>query len=415
MHTPRPRPRADGSAAWQVVYHYYDQTGARHQSSKTFDDRDAAQRWADLVDQAGADAALRVLALERGNRRKSVVTVTEWLCHYVDRMVGIEDGTRDIYHRYITRDIDPFMGSLPLTAISQDLDAAWIAHLQETGNSPKTVANKHGLLSAGLSAAATQRPAPLIPFNPCLGIRLPRNDAPEIDIFDVDEWELFEQLIPRRWQPEAEFALVSMARPGEIHALRVGDIDPATGAVRITKAWKGVGTKMRLGKPKSKRGIRTVNVPLDTLARLDLNRPRDELLFGTINGTPISVVYFYKKAWQPALRRLRALATGDLAPFSRQAQWKGADAQHLLDRYGQAITTLSAKRLTPYTLRHTGISWKLQDGVPLFVVSRDAGHESVTTTDSRYGHIDRRASEAAAQAIGRRLPRARRAAGLVAA
>lgn len=416
MHTPRPRPRADGSTAWQVVYHYYDSSGVRHQSSKTFDDHAAAQDWADLVDQAGVDASLRVLALEHGNRFRSVVTVTEWLYRYVDRMVGIEAGTREVYHRYIARDIDPFMGSLPLTAISQDLDAAWIAHLQEeVGNCPKTIANKHGFLSAGLSAAATQRPTPLIPFNPCLGIRLPRNDAPETDIFDDDEWELFEQLIPARWRPEAEFALVSMARPGETHALQVGDVNPATGAVRITKAWKGVGTKMRLGKPKSKRGIRTVNVPLETLDRLDLDRPRDDLLFPTIHGTPINVVYFRKKAWLPALRRLRALAAGDLSPFSRQAQWRGADAEYLLDRYGPAIATLSAKRLTPYTLRHTGISWKLQDGVPLFVVSRDAGHESVTTTDKRYGHIDRRASEAAARTIARRLPRTRAAAALTAA
>ncbi|MFD0364351.1 hypothetical protein ACFQZZ_23170 [Nocardia sp. GCM10030253] len=58
-----------------------------------------------------------------------------------------------------------------------------------------------------------ERPSPLIPYNPCLGIRLPRHDAPELDIFDNDEWELFEQLMPQRWRPHAEFNLVSMARP----------------------------------------------------------------------------------------------------------------------------------------------------------------------------------------------------------
>jgi integrase len=39
-------------------------------------------------------------------------------------------------------------------------------------------------------------------------------------------------------------------------------------------------------------------------------------------------------------------------------------------------------------------------------VSRDAGHESVTTTDRYYGHNDRNAS-AAAQIIAGRLPRVR--------
>ncbi|MFF7941636.1 hypothetical protein ACFZC5_18135 [Nocardia gamkensis] len=70
----------------------------------------------------------------------------------------------------------------------------------------------------------------------------------------------------------------------------------------------------------------------------------------------------------------------------------------MIAHYGKAITTLQRKHLTPYTLRHTGISWKLQDG-PIFVVSRDAGHESVTITDRRYGHNERAASASAAQVI----------------
>jgi integrase len=99
-----------------------------------------------------------------------------------------------------------------------------------------------------------------------------------------------------------------MARPSEIGALLVGDIDAGTGAVRITKAWKDGGSKLKLGKPKTRRGVRTVNVPLESLERLDLDRPQDELLFHTINDTPITAAYFHKKGWQPALRRLDALA-----------------------------------------------------------------------------------------------------------
>ncbi|MGY1961480.1 hypothetical protein [Nocardia gipuzkoensis] len=44
---------------------------------------------------------------------------------------------------------------------------------------------------------------------------------------------------------------------------------------------------------------------------------------------------------------------------------------------------------------------------PDFVVSRDAGHESVNTTDRYYGHTDRKASESAALVITGRLPRVR--------
>ncbi|MEU0502047.1 site-specific integrase [Nocardia sp. NPDC005998] len=410
MLTPRPRPRSNGSIAWQVPFHFYDETGRRRSTSETFDDFEAAVRWCELAEVVGVAEARRIREIQLGAGVR-YTTLVAWLRKYTARLTGIEERTRAGYLRYIDVDIEPFMGSsLPITAFNQDLDAAWIVHLeQDKGNGAKTIHNKHGFLSAGLNAAVAERPTPLIPYNPCLGIRLPRHDAPELDIFDNDEWELFEQLMPPRWRPHAEFNLVSMARPSEVTAIQIRDIDKRTGDVRINKAWKHVGGGMKLGKPKSSRGIRTVTVPLETLERFDLDRPGDELLVHTSNDTPISAGYFYAKAWIPGLRRLRALADGNLEPFGPNAQWKGADPDYLLERFADAIASIRHKRLTPYTLRHTGISWKLQDGVPLFVVSRDAGHKSVNTTDSRYGHNDRRASAAAAQIIANRLPRARAA------
>jgi len=85
--------------------------------------------------------------------------LTTWLRRYADRLTGIEEATRGKYHRYIDIDIDidPFFdGShIPVDAVTQDMDAAWVIHLeQKVGNSAKTIHNKHGFLSAGLSAAA---------------------------------------------------------------------------------------------------------------------------------------------------------------------------------------------------------------------------------------------------------------------
>ncbi|WP_327116454.1 hypothetical protein OHB12_04645 [Nocardia sp. NBC_01730] len=422
MLTPRPRPRKDGTVSWQVPFHYYDTDGKRRQSSESFDDFAEAQWWADLVDRVGVDEALKVVATKR-DTGSDVVLLTDWLTRYADRLRGVQEDGRRKYHSYIRNDIEPFFGErAPIDAVTQDTDAAWIVYLeQDKGNKPKTIKNKHGFLSAGLRAAVEQRPTALLPFNPCAGMRLPRHDPAEIEIFDNNEWELFEQVLAERWRPQAEFGLVSMARPSEVGALLVRDVNPITGEVRINKAWKDGGSRLKLGKPKSTRGIRTVNIPLETLDRLDLSRPGDELLFHTVNRTPIRAAYFHRKAWQPALRRLDALAraaaayargqdalAGEyLSPFARKALWRGADPDELLERHSTAVATLRVKHLNPYMLRHTGISWKLQDGVPLFVVSRDAGHESVTTTDRRYGHNDRKASESAAQVIASRLPRVR--------
>ncbi|WP_433197102.1 hypothetical protein ACQP1G_00060 [Nocardia sp. CA-107356] len=50
---------------------------------------------------------------------------------------------------------------------------------------------------------------------------------------------------------------MSMARGGEIGALTVGDIDLITSAVDISRARTYAGRKLELGKPTSRRGVRT--------------------------------------------------------------------------------------------------------------------------------------------------------------
>ncbi|MBF6328766.1 tyrosine-type recombinase/integrase [Nocardia transvalensis] len=406
--TPRPRRRADGSIYYQIRYRI-PRDGDIVETSKSFDDPVAAVRWANLLHQFGAVEAERILAAQL-LATVEVVTLVGWCRRYADRLTGIEEATRQRYHRFIDRDIAPYFTEyLPIDAFSQDMDAAWVVWLeQEVGNGAKTIANKHGFLSAACAAAARQRPEPLIPYNPCADTRLPPVDGPELDWLDEDEYELLEALVAPRWRPQLELCVLSMARPSEIAALTVGDIDPATGAVSITKAYKYANGRTKLGKPKTRRGVRTAYVPLETVARLPLaGRRPEELLFTTSTGGPITVTYWYKKCFVPALKRLRALAAGDFGPFSRRAHWEGEAPEVLLARYAPVIARLLAKRITPYTLRHTGISWRLQDGVPIWVVSRDAGHESINTTDKRYGHIGQTASAAAAQTVANRLPRLR--------
>lgn len=343
MPTPRPRPRKDGTVNWQVPFHYYDCDGVRRCSAESFgEDYEEAVWWCDYKARYGLDQALKILEAKRGGG--SGVLLADWLTDYADRLLKIRSISAPVHRKYlgyVRNDIVPFFGeNASIDVVSQDTDAAWIVFLeQDKGNAPKTIANKHGFLSGGLRAAVEQRPVPLLAFNPCTGVRLPRHGRSEIDIFDNDEWELFEELIIERWCPQAEFGLVSMARPSEVGALLVRDVHPVTGAVRINKAWKDGGSRLVLGDPKTERGIRTVNIPVETLDRLNLSREGEEYLFCTRDKGPITASYFYEKAWQPARRRLDALARaaaafergddigarGHLSPFTRRALWRGAD------------------------------------------------------------------------------------------
>ncbi|MFR9752585.1 hypothetical protein ACL02S_16325 [Nocardia sp. 004] len=79
----------------------------------------------------------------------------EWLRRYIDHRTGVEGATKDKYRRFVDLDIAPSFGStLPVDALTQDLDAAWVVHLeQEVGNGPKIIASKHGFLSAAVASA----------------------------------------------------------------------------------------------------------------------------------------------------------------------------------------------------------------------------------------------------------------------
>ncbi|MFE3060643.1 hypothetical protein [Nocardia sp. NPDC059239] len=430
VHTPRPRPRSDGSIGWQVRYNVI-RDGKTVATSQVFDDDAAAFRWAKLLDTVGAEQAEKILAAQLAVQAEpAVITIGQYLRENVARRTGIEKATAQRYLRYIALDIDGFlvdgqtsMGSMPVTAYDEDLDAAWVTYLQyeasnkpgrPPGNSPKTIRNKHGFVSEAMAAAARRRPTPLVPYNPCAYTRLPKVYRRELDFFTPTEYELFDALLAPQWRALLEFAVMSMARPGEIFALTVGDIDPETGAVRITKAWKYDDGRLKLGPPKSSRGVRTAYVPLKTITRLDLDRPADALLFCTSKGTPLTVPDIAKRMWGPALRRLEALTRDGRNPngfdlFGNSAHWTGERPAQLLTRFGlDVVEKLLAKQITPYTTRHTGISWRLQAGVPIFVVSRDAGHESTNTTDRKYAHIDNRASLAAAAQVAERLPTVRR-------
>jgi integrase len=149
--------------------------------------------------------------------------------------------------------------------------------------------------------------------------------------------------------------------------------------VRINKAWKrtpgGDEGQYEIGQPKTRRSIRTIDVPADTLAKLNLS---GEWVFTNSGrgwrggpGDPVRAQNFHSNAWVPALAK---------------AEEKGL-----------------TKRPRVHDLRHTNASWLIQAGVPLTVIQRHLGHESVQTTSDRYGHLDRKSQRVVADVVGKAL------------
>ena len=98
------------------------------------------------------------------------------------------------------------------------------------------------------------------------------------------------------WRPLVEFLVASGARWGEVTALRPIDVDRATGTVRITRAWKPIAGGYELGPPKTRKSIRTMNVPATVLDKLDYS---GDFLFTTRAGRPVAAMDFITVSGAP--------------------------------------------------------------------------------------------------------------------
>ncbi|MGW4718240.1 tyrosine-type recombinase/integrase [Nocardia sp. NPDC004260] len=380
MSSIRVRTRRDGTDYTQVMFRH-----AGKQQSMSFDDHAAALRWRKSLDELGAERALELLKIAEQVEATPIVTIKQAGADHIDNLSGVSLGTRKRYRAYMRNDIEPFFGAgTAVDMIPDKRIRQWVNWLEKGDpskkrkpNSAKTIANKHGFLYALMEAL---RKAGTIPTNPCADTQLPRVDRAEMTFLEIDEFEALYEALPKRWQLLVKFLVATGARWGEVTALKVRDVDRRKCTVRIVRAWKYTGGERELGKPKTKKSVRTIDLDPDLVAELPLaGRDREDWLFVNGHGGPIHVTTFYKQVWRPTLA---ALAAEDGNP-------------------------LNGKTPRIHDLRHTCASWMLDAGIPIGDVQEHLGHESIQTTKDRYGHVSRDAGKRAAAAIGARLPKSR--------
>ena len=375
MASLRTRKRKDGTEFHAVLY----RLGGK-QTSTSFDDFALASKFCDLANKHGIDNALA--ALKADTAAPGSFTVESWLLHHIEHLPGVDRNTASKYKAYTVNDFGPAFGDIPLTALTTDHVVRWINQAREPDedgkrSSAKTVANKHGFIAGALNSAVARGH---IPANPCVGIKLPRDDeAHEALFLTREQFAHLQSAVTEYWRPLVEFLVASGCRWGEAVALKPSDVDREEGTVRVSRSWKYGSGGYRLGATKTAKSRRTINIPAAVLDKLDYSR---EWLFVNRDGGPVRAAGFTRRVWAPALERA----------------WPS------IDENGAPITDRS-KVLRPriHDLRHTNASWMIQAGIPLPVIQQHLGHESITTTVAVYGHLDRRSMRAAADVIGQAL------------
>lgn len=202
--------------------------------------------------RAEAEAAITAALAELEAAPLTVPTLAAWGERWIP--------TRDVRANTRDRDLSRFrlyfgaktrMGALPLTAVTAETCAAWLASTRT--KAAQTRQNALGLLRQAFAAAATRTgPCPGLP-NPCVELKLgKRAKAKKADGWDWLRAHEVEAVvtctdIPMRARLLFIFAIFTGLRAGELCGLRWEDVDEARGVVHVR--WSR-GEPTKGGKPR---------------------------------------------------------------------------------------------------------------------------------------------------------------------
>ncbi|GAA3623778.1 site-specific integrase [Nonomuraea rosea] len=366
-----------GSNLYRARVRWFDPaTGKRRSKSVALATKEAAATWVAELESAargGVDPNTATMTLGEYGRR---------IMHLAVR--GLEAKTLDPYLAGWRKRVEPSLGHLPVRMITNGaVDRTvhgWIA--DECTRS--TVKNSLAILVRVMEQAVRDG---IIDRNPARVTGWQREFKKAEDELDdprtlaLPDWAALERLartlVARStgaypgWGDIVIFAACTAARIGEVSGVRTGDIDTGT--------WTWTLRRQTTPSPgglvdKGTKGKRARKVPIIAEVR--------ELVLRRMEAT----------GEEPAAR----LFTGPRGGRITTAVLR--DATH----WDEVVAALGYEHLRRHDLRHTGLTWMADAGVPIHVLRKIAGHGSLTTTQC-YLHPDLRAVTDAGTALSAHL------------
>lgn len=332
------------------------------QTSESFpDDEVGARAFLTLIERVGVERAVKRLEQTKyaGDHLTEAVTLCQYIETHIGRLTGVEPGTKKTYRILNNKIGEHKIGQIPLEVMTRADVEKWVGDLERAGVDPKTIKNRHSLMSAALNRAMLEE---VIPRNYGKGIRMPRKAKP--DMVFLTPTEFWDALMPRvspHYKLFIQFAFGTGMRMGELTALRVRDVNLASvpPVVTVNQAWKHGGG---FGAPKTKKGQRTISLPTVVATALQPHikgMAPDDLVFTNARGNRIQQGTFWG-LWK---------------------KWRNDD--NYKDEKGPKLYKLPRF----HDLRHSHSSHMISVGMNMFDLQNRLGHESITTTADTYGHL----------------------------
>jgi len=326
---------------------YYRDPEGRTRSAGRFNARRTAQRAALRQEHKVTDGSWRDASLGAITFRQYVETVWMPSRH-------LEASTVAAYQSNLDKHFFPFFGDRPLARILPSTVQDWVTKVSAEGLSPRSIAKYHVMLSSIFKRALRDR---VLSFNPCAETDLPKVIARRTRTLTPEEFARLIDAIPVQHRLMVETAIETGMRWGELIALRPRHVDflrrtltVEETIVEVSRKHSPTGERMIVKPYPKDNEPRTFGVRplwLDTIAEhIKANDiARDDLLFPTTAGTPISRNTFRTRVWLPAVK-----ASGVAFP------------------------------VRIHDLRHAHASWLLAGGSDLKSVMERMGHAQIQTT-----------------------------------
>jgi integrase len=305
----------------------------------------------------------------------STATVAAWTKHWEETALEASNRrqtTRTTYRILLKTCVRPYLGGLRLDQVkASDLDG-WLVALDRDGKSASTRRQALTVLRACLSDAVRDG---LLAASPAEQVKRPAQRRTEAHHYTPAQvGALLDKTGGHRHRHLLVVLLATGLRRGEALALHWSNVDLVRGELRVRGTLVRHDTGLVVNPPKTSNGWRTV--PMSEAAVVALRAQRK----------------------QQAADQLRAGESwiGSAHVFTNEAGLP-LDPRGV-SRWFTNVADAAGVGGSLHSLRHTALTAMASAGVPLSVVSRLAGHDSISTTIDLYGHLS---DDAARDAIAR--------------
>lgn len=286
---------------------------------------------------------------------------------------------RDQGHQYnqLSRDyIIPYFENkklmdLKLHAINQFYD-----QLSAKGNSAQTIRHIHSVFHVGMEYALRNG---WISRNPCEGAILPRTDKDKEMKFLNEEqvYQFLQACKGHRLETLYNLAVTLGARRGELQGLKWKDVNWEARKLNIFRQLKYISGKgYNFSPPKTKSGKRTISLSQLNLIALESHRIKMQAEYAAVGQelTEDELVFPSEK----------------LLPMNESV---------VRMNFKRILKKAGLPEIRFHDLRHTAASLMLNQGIPLYIVSRILGHSKPSVTIDMYGHLIEEKLDLAAEMI----------------